>query len=597
MQTVLFIAAKEIMSTIPRDAMPGLPTVYKWLRVTYGTEPSEDAEKEKADFEVVARPTDKDKDTDSDTDIWAGPTLTFAALSKVWRLADPEPAAIITYGDKSAWPAMSVCYQTRRRWLHYNAGELPPALNSITTTIMGMVYCHTSSKTRPVLLSAFTSTYHSGTLLRRPYDSLVSQSHRDWEWVVWDDSTTSDSATFDQLQDMAAQDLRIRVFRAPAHSGSIGAMKRLATGCAVGDILVELDHDDHLHPDLFAWLAAAAKAHPDANFFYTDTAEMHEESLAPVIYGSFFAFGFSGHYMTWSPVHGQFVVAATAPTPNPTTLRHIVGVPNHVRAWRRDAYDRLGKHNPLLSVADDYDLIVRTYLDAQVHPDHKPETKPEPAGNAAHAHHKPPGSTWCHIRRCGYYQYRNKSSHGNFTFIRNALIQRNVAAIRSHYEPLLPAVHPDAARGPLWKPAGPKKDGADGDPSSSAPPSSLYALYPQTHLVYDPEGEWSGPPLVIMFPESASDVVDRLPEVYDPKMQLVIMGVPVAHFNAFTKGQWRRRGWPSAPSSPIPPDWRRNILGWSLESGKDYDPDVDDISDLHARYASIYLTWTKSGPS
>jgi hypothetical protein len=47
---------------------------------------------------------------------------------------------------------------------------------------------------------------------------------------------------------------------------------------------------------------------------------------------------------------------------NPLTIRHIVGVPNHFRAWRRKAYFESGCHNRRLSIADDYELIIRTFL-------------------------------------------------------------------------------------------------------------------------------------------------------------------------------------------------------------------------------------------
>jgi hypothetical protein len=47
---------------------------------------------------------------------------------------------------------------------------------------------------------------------------------------------------------------------------------------------------------------------------------------------------------------------------NPKTIRHIVGVPNHFRAWERFFYHSIGGHNRRMSIADDYELIVRTFL-------------------------------------------------------------------------------------------------------------------------------------------------------------------------------------------------------------------------------------------
>jgi hypothetical protein len=40
----------------------------------------------------------------------------------------------------------------------------------------------------------------------------------------------------------------------------------------------------------------------------------------------------------------------------------------HVRAWRRAFYDKIGGHDPKYAFADDYDLVIRTYLaDAKFH--------------------------------------------------------------------------------------------------------------------------------------------------------------------------------------------------------------------------------------
>jgi hypothetical protein len=47
---------------------------------------------------------------------------------------------------------------------------------------------------------------------------------------------------------------------------------------------------------------------------------------------------------------------------NPKTIRHIVGVPNHIRAWRRKDYFNSGGYNRRLSIADDYELLINTFL-------------------------------------------------------------------------------------------------------------------------------------------------------------------------------------------------------------------------------------------
>ena len=130
---------------------------------------------------------------------------------------------------------------------------------------------------------------------------------------------------------------------------------------------------------------------------------------------------FSGHYNVWSDLHQCYVSSALAPPPNARTLSHIVGVPNHVRAWKTSFYNQIGRHNPRLAVADDYELLLRSYLKGK----------------------------WCHIRACGYYQYRNSS--GNTTFTRNRLIQHNTYHVYQHYRSQLPIIDESKPIQPEWK--------------------------------------------------------------------------------------------------------------------------------------------------
>ena len=88
---------------------------------------------------------------------------------------------------------------------------------------------------------------------------------------------------------------------------------------------------------------------------------------------------------------------------NNFTIRNIVGVPNHIRVWRKDLYQELGGHYPL-AVGDDYELLVRTFLKTR----------------------------FVKIPQLGYYQYRNEG--GNTTFQRNELITLTQNVTRQVYE-------------------------------------------------------------------------------------------------------------------------------------------------------------------
>jgi hypothetical protein len=93
---------------------------------------------------------------------------------------------------------------------------------------------------------------------------------------------------------------------------------------------------------------------------------------------------------------------------NPITLHHLIGLPNHVRIWNKAFYEAVGRHRVWLPVADDYDLLLRTFLEAQ------------------------PGEI-VYLAFPSYFQYRNSGAN-NFTHKRNALIQHLVKHLYSAFK-------------------------------------------------------------------------------------------------------------------------------------------------------------------
>lgn len=85
---------------------------------------------------------------------------------------------------------------------------------------------------------------------------------------------------------------------------------------------------------------------------------------SPKFYGDGFAFGY-GHYREETHLGIKMNVAESFNI-NPKTIRHIVGVPNHIRAWRRSEYLKIGGYNRNLTIADDFELVVRTFLSTKM---------------------------------------------------------------------------------------------------------------------------------------------------------------------------------------------------------------------------------------
>lgn len=207
------------------------------------------------------------------------------------------------------------------------------------------------------MISVVTTTYNTPKeVLARTWASLKAQTHVDWEWVIWDDST--DDSVWRQIYGFCSDErYRVVAHRSHTHSGSIGAVKRKAFMVASGDALVELDHDDELLPNALSEIQIALDSYPECGFFYSDWAEILPDGSSGK-YPQGWAFGYGSEY--WLDEHKCWVMRA--PEVNGTTIRHIVSAPNHVRVWRADLYRQLGGHAESMPVADDYELVVRTWL-------------------------------------------------------------------------------------------------------------------------------------------------------------------------------------------------------------------------------------------
>ena len=88
-------------------------------------------------------------------------------------------------------------------------------------------------------ISIIMNVWNGGATLREAMDSVLAQTYRDWELIVWDDRSTDHSA------DIIAtySDTRIRYILAPAET-SLGRARGLAIREAKGEWLAFLDQDD-----------------------------------------------------------------------------------------------------------------------------------------------------------------------------------------------------------------------------------------------------------------------------------------------------------------------------------------------------------------
>ena len=315
-------------------------------------------------------------------------------------LAKVRPHVIFTFGSIDSFPRLlSTPLAFRRRWVHYDDPATEPAeLAQSACNVFMDLATHDRFPEEP-LVSVFTPTYRSGERIMRAYRSLAAQSYSNWEWVLYDDSPEDD--TFVALTALAKTDPRLHVFRASEPCGIIGEVKRRACGLARGSILVELDHDDELTPACLALVVDAFRRFPDAGFAYTDCCEIFEDGENGM-YGDGYAFGFGSY--RWETYRDHNYAVTNYPSINAKTVRHIVGMPNHVRAWTKEAYLRAGGYSPEVHVADDYELCIRTFLTTRI----------------------------VHIKKFGYIQYLGRDE-SNTQRARNKEIQRLVMMFQRRY--------------------------------------------------------------------------------------------------------------------------------------------------------------------
>lgn len=268
-----------------------------------------------------------------------------------------DPDFIISLGD----------YNSRQNLIHTHNDIRRRWANLYTTSQIGEVAYNSSmnyilEQYNKDLVSFFTPIYNTGDKLLRLYQSIAAQTHTNWEWVLVNDSSDG-GKTLKMAEDLSKKDPRVKVYDFREKSkGVIGESKYRAAMLCRGYILAEIDHDDYILPDSAKVLLEAFDKFPDAGFAYTDCVEITED-WRTLTYGEGFCFGY-GKYR--KEMHmGIMMDVNESPNINPKTIRHIVGIPNHIRCWKRETYLKLGGHNRRLSIADDYELVVRTFLETK----------------------------------------------------------------------------------------------------------------------------------------------------------------------------------------------------------------------------------------
>jgi len=201
-------------------------------------------------------------------------------------------------------------------------------------------------------VSIFTPT-NDVTWLKDVYESLKEQTYEDWEWVL----VQNGGAVVPDFGDK-----RIKIFPFEYGQGKIGALKNFACKNSIGDIYLELDHDDLLTPDCLEKVVKVFKDDPEVTMVFSNFAQVDMKMKTANIWSKYYGW----EYRPFK-YKDHDLLEVVSPLPIPQNLSRIWFAPNHVRAWRANSYWEMGGHDISMNISDDHDLVSRNYIHGKIH--------------------------------------------------------------------------------------------------------------------------------------------------------------------------------------------------------------------------------------
>ena len=96
------------------------------------------------------------------------------------------------------------------------------------------------------MVTIITPSYNCKQVFKATFDSVLSQTYKDWEWIIVDDCSTDGS--FEYIKELTKDDKRIKVLQTPKNGGSAVA-RNIGLRNASGRYITFLDSDDLLDPN------------------------------------------------------------------------------------------------------------------------------------------------------------------------------------------------------------------------------------------------------------------------------------------------------------------------------------------------------------
>ena len=231
---------------------------------------------------------------------------------------------------------------------------------------------------------------HNTQFLARLSRSIANQTFKDFEWIVLPNGNAN--------IDIESLEYKPKIiYSTKPDSKFIGLFKKEACIVSSGVVVVEVDHDDEITPDCLQELYGAFNLDQTIDFAYSNCAEIDPQGK-PHIYDDMY--GWRNRPFKY---YGKDFLELISFDPSPASFSKIWFAPNHVRAWKKSFYEKIGGHNENMEVLDDHDILCRTYIQGKVK----------------------------HIDKCLYIYYKHKDNtcYGE----KNAFIQTETLNIHDKY--------------------------------------------------------------------------------------------------------------------------------------------------------------------
>ncbi|MCU7614267.1 glycosyltransferase [Chryseobacterium sp. GMJ5] len=183
--------------------------------------------------------------------------------------------------------------------------------------------------------SILIANYNNGKFFKSCYDSIIAQSHDQWEAIILDDASTDDS--LDIIHKIIGDDPRFKIFENPKNSG-VGITKSKLIELSTGDICGFVDPDDAITPDALRSGIEIFKKNKNTVLTFSKYIRC-DENLHPID-------------IPKNPmqVPNNDLCFFNCPV-------HIV----HFVCFRKDIYEQTEKINTEMKIAEDQDLYLKMY--------------------------------------------------------------------------------------------------------------------------------------------------------------------------------------------------------------------------------------------